>query len=126
MTVPNGVPVVPEIDVVTAWTRASENDSYILDVREPHELVEISVPGAIHIPLGSLPAESSSLPRDRELLVLCRSGVRSAYATQFLLASGFERTRNVTGGVIAWAEAQLPFRSNGVHYNDQDQEDIGD
>lgn len=116
MTGPNGVPSVPEIDVVKAWRRVLEESSYILDVREPDELREISVPGAIHVPLGSLPVKVSGLPRDREPLVLCRSGVRSAYATQFLMTSGFENAKNVTGGVIAWAQARLPYTSNGQMY----------
>lgn len=108
---------VPQIDVVTACHRASENASYLLDVREPDELVEFSVPGAIHIPLGSLSSRVSDLPRDGELLVICHSGVRSAYATQFLLASGFDGTKNIGGGVIAWAQAHLPYTSFGQPFN---------
>ncbi len=113
----NQVPDVPVIDVREAWQRASNETSYILDVRELEELEEISVPGAIHVPLGSLSAQASMIPTDRELLVICRSGVRSAFATKFLLDSGFSGTRNVEGGVIAWAEARLPYSSQGEAYN---------
>ncbi len=113
----NQLPDVPVIDVREAWDRASNESSYILDVRELEELEEISVPGAIHVPLGTLPAQASMLPTDRELLVICRSGVRSAFATKFLLDSGFSGTRNVQGGVIAWAEAQLPYASQGEVHN---------
>ncbi len=108
-----------------AWERASNQSSHILDVREPEELEEISVPGAIHVPLGSLAAQASMLPTDRELLVICRSGVRSAFATQFLLDSGFSGTRNVRGGVIAWAEAELPYISQGQQYNQSEDQGEG-
>jgi rhodanese-related sulfurtransferase len=119
MTGQQGVPDVPEIDVVSAWDRARNNESYIVDVRESDELAEVSVPSAIHVPLGSIPAEAGTLPRDREILVICRSGVRSAYATQFLLASGIEGVKNVSGGVIAWAQAGLPYTSHGTVYNNE-------
>jgi rhodanese-related sulfurtransferase len=113
----NGVPIVPEIDAASAWERAKSQDAVIIDVREPEELDEFAVPGVTHIPLGALPVEAPSLPRDRDLLLLCRSGVRSAHATQFLLRSGFERTLNITGGVIAWAQAELPYVFNGEAVN---------
>ncbi|MGA7670299.1 MAG: rhodanese-like domain-containing protein [Nitrolancea sp.] len=115
----NQVPDVPSIDVREAWDQASKSSSYILDVREPEELEEISVPGAIHVPLGSLPTQASMLPDDRELHVICRSGVRSAFATKFLLDSGFSGTRNVRGGVIAWAESELPYMSHGENHNQE-------
>ena len=120
----NGVPVVPEIDPASAWERAKAQDAVILDVREADELDELAVPGVIHIPLGSLQAEAESLPRDRDLLVICRSGVRSAYATQFLLASGFERTLNIAGGVIAWAHAELPYVLNGEAVNFESEDNV--
>ncbi len=113
------IPSVPEVDVVTAWEMAREHTSYIVDVREADELTEISVPSAIHIPLGSLHTVVRELPRDRALFVLCHSGVRSAYATQFLLASGFDDVKNITGGVVAWAQAQLPYMSYGYVFNDK-------
>ena len=117
MSGPNSIPDVPQIDVASAWEQARAGQSYILDVREPEELDEIAVSGAIHIPLGSLADEAPTLPQDRDLLVICRSGVRSAFATQYLLDAGFIGAKNVSGGVIAWAEAQLPFEANGQKYN---------
>lgn len=117
MTNEGGIPDAPEIDVVSAWNEATAGKSYILDVREPEELEEIALEDAIHVPLGSLPAEAADLPKDRELLVICRSGVRSAYAARFLLDSGFADVRNIRGGVIAWAEARLPYWSFGQSYN---------
>lgn len=109
----HSVPDVPEIDPTDAWKCAQDGDAVILDVREPEELDEVAIPDATHIPLGDLSAEVDDLPRDRDLLVICRSGVRSAYATQFLVQSGFDRARNITGGVIAWAQDGLPIIIDG-------------
>jgi len=109
----HSVPDVPEIAPVAAWKAFSDGDAVILDVREAEELDEVAIPDATHIPLGQLSTEIDGLPRDRDLLVICRSGVRSAYATQFLVQSGFARARNVAGGVIAWAELGLPIVIDG-------------
>jgi|ThiBio_1000_plan_1041568.scaffolds.fasta_scaffold24951_2 rhodanese-related sulfurtransferase len=109
----HSVPNVPEVAPVDAWKAVSAGDAVILDVREPEELDEVAIPEVTHIPLGQLSAGADTLPRDQQLLVICRSGVRSAYATQFLLQSGFEHVRNIAGGVIAWAEAGLPIVIDG-------------
>lgn len=101
-------PSVPEIDPKRAWERAEQGEAVIVDVREPDEVAEVAVPGAIVIPLGQLPAEVDTIPADREVLFLCRSGNRSAYATDFYLSRGHERTANITGGILAWTEAKLP------------------
>lgn len=105
---PGSGPSVPEVDVREAWRRVREDDAVLLDVREADELRETAVPGALHIPLGQLNQQGSTLPRDRELLVLCRSGSRSAMATEMLHKNGFERSANVSGGIIAWRKASLP------------------
>ena len=54
------------------------------------------------IPLKTLPGELDSLPRDREILVHCKAGGRSAKAVQLLLDHGFNRVKNVSGGIDAW------------------------
>lgn len=103
-------PSVAEVDVTEAWRRVKEEDAVLLDVREADELREASVPGALHIPLGQLAAMGESLPRDRDLLVLCRSGNRSSLATEILNRNGFDRASNVSGGIIAWHQARLPIQ----------------
>ena len=74
----------------------------LLDVRQPVELVVESVPGALNIPLPQLRKRLGELPRDREILVICRSAQRAYYATRILLQNGF-RVRNVSGGMLARA-----------------------
>ncbi len=76
--------------------------AFILDVREPAELVVEHVPDAISIPLGQLRARLHELPRDREIHVICRSGQRAYLATRILLQNGFD-ARNVSGGMLSHA-----------------------
>lgn len=73
---------------------------FLLDVRQPAELTVESVPGAVNIPLPELRARLGELPRDREILVFCRSGQRAYYATRVLLQNGFN-ARNIAGGMLA-------------------------
>ena len=79
---------------------------FLLDVREPVELVVESVPGAVNIPLGQLRARLDELPRDRDILVICRSGQRAYYATRALLQNGF-KARTVAGGMLSRYHSHL-------------------
>jgi rhodanese-related sulfurtransferase len=76
--------------------------AFLLDVRHPVELVIESVPGAVNIPLNELRARLTELPRDREILVICRSAQRAYYATRILLQNGF-KARNLSGGMLSRA-----------------------
>jgi rhodanese-related sulfurtransferase len=73
---------------------------FLLDVRNPPELAVETVPGAVNIPLPQLRARLGELPRDKEILVICRSAVRAYYATRILLQNGF-KARNISGGMLA-------------------------
>jgi len=75
----------------------------IVDVRESHELEISALPGSIHIPLGQLPARFEELDREADLVIQCRTGVRSAQATAFLLGQGFKKVRNLATGINGWA-----------------------
>ncbi len=80
------------------WADAGQG--FLLDVRNPPELAVESVPGAVNIPLPQLRARLGELPRDREILVICRSAVRAYYATRILLQNGFT-ARNLSGGMLS-------------------------
>jgi rhodanese-related sulfurtransferase len=76
--------------------------AFLLDVRQPVELVVESVPGAVNIPLSQLRGRLGELPRDREIRVICRSAQRAYYATRILLQNGY-RARSISGGMLARA-----------------------
>ena len=79
---------------------SSVDSKFLLDVRNPQELAVESVPGAVNIPLTQLRLRLGELPRDREILVICRSGQRAYYATRILLQNGF-KARNISGGMLS-------------------------
>jgi adenylyltransferase/sulfurtransferase len=75
-----------------------------LDVREPHEHAIADLPDSVKIPLGTLQQRFLELPSDQELVVYCRSGARSAHAVGFLRARGYDKAKNLAGGILAWQE----------------------
>lgn len=85
---------------LTHWD--ATDGAFLLDVRQPVELVIEKVPGAVNIPLGELRGRLGELPRDREIHVICRSAQRAYYATRVLMQSGF-KVRNISGGMLARA-----------------------
>ena len=82
------------------WEEAK--GAFLLDVREPVELVVERVPGAINIPMGQLRSRLDELPRDREILIICRSAQRAYYATRILVQNGF-KARDISGGMLSRA-----------------------
>ena len=79
--------------------------SLLLDVREPAEIADYAVPGAINIPLKQLRTRLAEIPRDREIAVICRSGQRAYLATRILLQNGFD-AKTLSGGVLAVQQSQ--------------------
>lgn len=88
--------------------RRVQNGAALVDVREQSEYDELHAQGATLLPLSELESRFSELPRDRELVMICRSGARSKQAGEYLLQNGYGRVVNLTGGTLAWAEAGLP------------------
>ena len=76
----------------------------LLDVREPREWAISDLPDSIKIPLGSLPESLDKLSKEDDIVVYCRTGGRSGNAVQFLMQQGFEKVRNLAGGINKWAE----------------------
>lgn len=79
----------------------------VLDVREPHEWADGHIDGAVHIPLGDLPARREELDPQQQTLVVCHLGGRSAKATAWLLTQGHDVV-NLDGGMDAWQAAGRP------------------
>jgi adenylyltransferase/sulfurtransferase len=88
--------------------------TYILDVREPQEYQICRIPGSVLIPLGQLPARLAELPSASDgpdIVVQCKSGVRSAKAVKLLREQGFDRVQNLRGGILAWIDRIDPTQA---------------
>lgn len=80
------------------------DEALLLDVREAAELREVAVPGALHIPMGQIPARLAELDRNRTVICMCHLGGRSAQVAAYLRAQGFADVRNLAGGIEAWVQ----------------------
>ena len=97
---------IPQVDV-----RTVDEDSVILDVREPNEFDAGHAPGAVSIPLGRLRERVAEVPSvDGPLLVICKAGARSQAAAEFLAEQGID-VANLIGGTTEWYNAGKPLVS---------------
>lgn len=89
----------------------NQEDSLLLDVRETKEVKEGAIAGYKHIALASLEGKLSELQKykEKDIIVYCRTGHRSASACRTLTKNGFEKVSNLAGGILAWQDAQLPI-----------------
>lgn len=85
-----------------------KNGALLVDVRETDEFAEVRAEQAMNLPLSVLEARFQELPKDRYLVMICRSGGRSARAAEFLMANGYGQVANLVGGTNAWVEEELP------------------
>ena len=90
------------------------DDLLVLDVREDDEWQAGHVAGSVHVPLRELGARYVELPADRQTLVVCRVGSRSAYAAAFLVQQGRDAV-NLDGGLVAWQRAGRALVADGDH-----------
>jgi adenylyltransferase/sulfurtransferase len=100
---------VPEVDPVSLAARLFEGDQvHVIDVREPHEWAIGRIQGAHLIPLAALESRLGELPLDRDIVVHCKAGGRSAQAVRRLRAAGFDRVWNLAGGIQRWSQEVDP------------------
>ncbi len=97
-----------EITVEQLAERRGDADLYILDVREPWEHEIVSLEEATLIPMDDVTDYANKLPQDKDIVVHCRSGARSAEVVGLLRDLGFERSYNLKGGINAWVEEIEP------------------
>lgn len=87
------------------------HDFLLLDVRTPQENAAHAIEGSYLIPINELPNRIAELPKDKEIVVYCRTGNRSAYACAYLQRMGF-RVKNLEGGIVLWkmtAESEVQY-----------------
>jgi molybdopterin/thiamine biosynthesis adenylyltransferase/rhodanese-related sulfurtransferase len=99
---------VPQVSPEEAKAWLDRGGVQLVDVREPWEYDEAHIPGCRLIPLGDVPVRHEEIDREIPVVVYCKSGGRSAKAVAFLREQGYEKALNLTGGILAWANAQLP------------------
>lgn len=80
----------------------------LIDVRQADEFAAGHIAGARHIELSELPSQAAEIDRDRTIVFYCRSGARSAMATDAFAEAGYD-ARNMEGGLLSWVEAELPL-----------------
>jgi rhodanese-related sulfurtransferase len=89
----------------------------LIDVRQPHEHEAGRIAGDRHIELTDLAGQADTIERDRPVVFYCRSGGRSAMATEAFASAGFD-AHNMAGGLLEWHAAGLPLEPDGGHVAD--------
>jgi rhodanese-related sulfurtransferase len=98
---------IPEVNPRAAAERLGDG-AVVLDVREHHEWHAGRIAGALHIPMGELAFRQAEIPTGRSVIVVCRSGNRSAAVAEVLLRAGYD-AENLAGGMESWKAAGLPL-----------------
>jgi len=102
------ISLAPQISVDEAYSMY-QNGAFVLDVRTVEEWNEFHAPNTTLIPLDQLAARVNEVPRDRDVVVVCRSGNRSQQGRDILLNAGFETVTSMTGGLNEWRSLGYPI-----------------
>ena len=97
---PAGASVDVSVDEALRLLQAKEG--VLIDVRTPAEYREGHIPGVANIPLDELEKRLGEIPKDKKVVLICRTGNRSAHGTKFLRSKGFDNVFNSTGGMTTW------------------------
>jgi rhodanese-related sulfurtransferase len=93
---------------VSERLKSTPSQVLLLDVREPDERETARIDPSIHIPMREVPERLAEIPRDREIVVYCHGGTRSAMIAGFLEGKGYRRVANLGGGIDAWSRTVDP------------------
>jgi rhodanese-related sulfurtransferase len=101
---------IKEIDApeFAQWLNDAHPDLRVIDVRQMEEIAQGTVPKAQALPLHTLPAKVQDLSKQEKLVIVCRSGARSAQACMFLQQQGFSNVYNLRGGMMGWVQSGFP------------------
>lgn len=99
---------IKEIEAPKLAKMLGENaDIQVVDIRQPAEVASGTVPGAEVMPMHTIPLRIEDIKQDKPVVLVCRSGARSAQACMFLAQNGFENILNLRGGIMGWAHSGL-------------------
>lgn len=103
-----------DLEPMQAVQKMNHDNALVLDIRESNEIKEGMITGSLHMPMSTLAdkIEQLSKHKDRPVLVICRSGQRSAKACGILRKQGFEPLYSLKGGIMAWENASYPLEKN--------------
>ncbi len=100
---------IPQIDPVEVRRRLVDGENLLLlDCREVEEVDAAALDGAVHIPMGDIPANLQRLDPETPTIVFCHQGVRSLSVTHFLLQQDFDEVHSMRGGIDAWSRTVDP------------------
>jgi rhodanese-related sulfurtransferase len=88
---------------VAARLKSKPGTLLLLDVREPWERELAVIEPSVHIPMNDIAERASELPKDREIVVYCHGGTRSAMVAAYLEHNGFSSVENLSGGIESWS-----------------------
>lgn len=91
-----------------ALPASGEQAPFVLDVRAPEEFVTGHVPGAVNIPYDQVAARLAEVPKDKDVVLYCRSGRRAGMAAEVLAANGYTRLKHLEGDMPAWIAQGRP------------------
>lgn len=100
-----------DVDVAGLESLQADEKVDLIDVRSEAELARGRIPGARHIPLHMLPLQTDALDRGRPTVFYCQTGGRSAQASAFVAARGYDNVYNLQGGITAWERSGKPLAS---------------
>lgn len=105
------------ISAMIAVTKMNDDETVVIDVREPHEFIRSHIENAQNIPLGKLEEQLSALEKykNRTVLVVCQTGTRSVVGCKTLSKAGFSKLFNMTGGMQSWEDNKFPIKNTSKH-----------
>ena len=97
--------MIKEITVKELKNKFDNNEDFmLLDVRNIQEVLFSKINGSIHIPMNEIMSRINELDSNKEIIIQCKSGKRSARVCEYLMTQNFKNVKNLTGGIIAWSD----------------------
>ena len=106
-------PALSPISQESLLERQQKGDEtlYVLDVRSPEEYASGHVPGAVNIPYDQVASRIAEVPKDKDVVLYCRSGRRAGIAAEVLAGQGYERLQHLEGDIVAWTDKGRPVET---------------